>query len=166
MLWHTRRKHNGIESFRLWSEKAQCLRFYTRQSSPYQHDTSVKVWLKKSFSVRSLEVIIFIDFITLAILVIIRCATLSLSLEASECFSSPTSVHFPLQPISPSQWTQLQTHIDLFVLQSWYPGSLVRQCERKKVHLLPPWSRCFGHCRLPQCKAAVFVCTGELVAAA
>lgn len=67
-----------------------------------------------------MKVIIFIDFITLAISKItLRYTTLSLSLEAFECFSSPTSVHFPVQPISSSPWAQLQTH------RSVHPPKLV-----------------------------------------
>lgn len=67
----------------------------------------------------------------LALSMTVRHATLPLSLEAFECFSSSTSVHFPVQPISSSPWAQLETHRS-FILQRWYPGSVVRQSERKK----------------------------------
>lgn len=67
-----------------------------------QHDASVKVLLTKSFSVQSMKLIIFIDFIMLAIPMTVCDKTQTLPYEAFECFSRPTTVHFPIQPISSS----------------------------------------------------------------
>lgn len=138
MLWHICRKHNGLKSHR-GQKKLNVYTFTLSRAAHIQHDASVKVLLKNN-SVKEkfqccMKVIIFIDFIMLALSMTGRYATLPFQWRGLNVLTPPPLSIFQSNPLHPPPELSYR-NLDLFIFQFCIPDSLVMQRVRKMSHLL------------------------------